>query len=63
MTDLEDFIRGAPKAELHVHIEDTLEPELMFALAERDGIDAAFLPAAGIAALHQRLDAYVNSTA
>ncbi|MFQ5468427.1 MAG: adenosine deaminase, partial [Kiloniellaceae bacterium] len=28
------FIAGLPKAELHVHIEGTLEPEMMFALAE-----------------------------
>ena len=39
MIPLDDFIRGAPKAELHVHIEGTLEPELMFALAERNGVD------------------------
>lgn len=36
--DLADFIRGLPKAELHLHIEGTLEPELMFALAERNGV-------------------------
>jgi adenine deaminase len=33
-----DFIRALPKAELHVHIEGTLEPELVFALAEKHGI-------------------------
>lgn len=31
------FIRGLPKAELHVHIEGTLEPEMMFDLAARNG--------------------------
>jgi adenine deaminase len=34
----EDYIRGLPKAELHVHIEGTLEPELAFQLAEKNGI-------------------------
>jgi adenosine deaminase len=32
------FIEGMPKAELHVHIEGTLEPELLFALAQRNNI-------------------------
>ncbi len=35
---LHDFIAGLPKAELHLHIEGSLEPELMFALAQRNGI-------------------------
>lgn len=35
---LSDYLRGLPKAELHVHIEGTLEPELMFELAQRNGI-------------------------
>ncbi len=31
------FIAGLPKAELHLHIEGTFEPELMFAIAARTG--------------------------
>lgn len=33
---MEDFIRKLPKAELHLHIEGTLEPELLFKLAKRN---------------------------
>ena len=32
------FIRWMPKAELHIHIEGSLEPEMMFELAERNGV-------------------------
>jgi len=32
------FVKGLPKAELHIHIEGSLEPELMFEIAERNGI-------------------------
>jgi adenosine deaminase len=35
---MKSFIAGLPKAELHLHIEGTFEPELMFQLAERNGI-------------------------
>lgn len=38
----EDLVSSLPKAELHVHIEGTLEPELMFALAERNDIELPF---------------------
>ena len=40
--DLEGFIAGLPKAELHIHIEGSLEPELMFALARRNGVEIPF---------------------
>lgn len=36
------FIAGLPKAELHVHIEGALEPELMFALARRNQVSLPF---------------------
>ncbi len=42
MTDLASFIRGLPKAELHLHIEGSLEPELMFDLARRNRIALPF---------------------
>jgi adenosine deaminase len=35
---LEQFIKGIPKAELHLHIEGTFEPELMFQIATRNSI-------------------------
>jgi adenosine deaminase len=49
-TDLIGFIRDLPKVELHVHIEGTLEPELKFALASRNGIA---LPYADVAAMRE----------
>jgi adenosine deaminase len=39
---LEDFVAGMPKAELHLHIEGTLEPQMLFALARRNRVDISF---------------------
>ncbi|MCK2219662.1 adenosine deaminase [Actinomadura sp. ATCC 31491] len=39
---MEDFIAGLPKCELHLHIEGTLEPELKFELAARNGLELPY---------------------
>jgi adenosine deaminase len=47
---LKDFVAALPKAELHIHIEGSLEPEMMFELAGRNGIE---LPYASVEDLHK----------
>lgn len=42
MEDTATFIAGLPKAELHIHIEGSLEPELMMALAARNDVALRF---------------------
>ncbi len=39
---LKTFIRNIPKAELHIHIEGSLEPELMFEISRRNGLSLPF---------------------
>ncbi len=39
---MKQFINDLPKVELHLHIEGSLEPELMFALAQRNNVDIPF---------------------
>jgi adenine deaminase len=53
---LPELLRRMPKAELHIHIEGSLEPELMFALAARNGIE---LPYASVDEL-RRAYAFTN---
>ena len=48
----DDFLRGMPKAELHIHIEGSMEPEMMFEFAGRNGI------ALGYASVEEARKAY-----
>ena len=63
------FIRDLPKAELHVHIEGTFEPELMLSIARRNGITLPFatvddaLAAYQFSSLQDFLDIYYQGVA
>jgi adenosine deaminase len=53
MPSEEEFIRGLPKAELHVHVEGTLEPELAFRLAAKHGIELPYATIEELRAAYQ----------
>ncbi len=53
MSELDAFIAGLPKAELHLHIEGSLEPELMFALAERNQVAIPFASVEDVRAAYE----------
>lgn len=55
--DLQDFVARMPKSELHVHLEGTLERELLVSLAARNGVDVP-LPEGGFTDLTSFLAQY-----
>lgn len=56
VTTLREYVVSLPKAELHVHIEGTLEPEMMFSLAQRNGIEIPFANADEVRAAYDFAD-------
>ncbi|MFC3442457.1 adenosine deaminase [Sphingobium rhizovicinum] len=54
--DMARFIAALPKAEYHVHLEGTLEAEMKFALAKRNGLDLPFADVAAMKASYRYHD-------
>ncbi|MCJ8325061.1 MAG: adenosine deaminase [Rhizobiales bacterium] len=51
--NIDEFIAGLPKAELHLHLEGSLEPEQMFEFARRNDIDIPYTSIAEVKAAYQ----------
>lgn len=54
--NLTHIIHDMPKVELHLHIEGTLEPEMMFSLAERNGVKLPFQTVEALRAAYEFSD-------
>ena len=67
--NLENLVRQLPKAELHLHIEGTLEPSMVFEMAKRNGVELPYASADELARLYNFkdlqsfLDLYYQATA
>jgi len=67
MPTMIDFLQKLPKAELHIHIEGSLEPDLMFTIARRNGISLSYSSVEEVKAAYQFdnlqsfLDIYYNA--
>ncbi|MGF1724707.1 adenosine deaminase [Photobacterium nomapromontoriensis] len=53
---MKGFISGLPKVELHLHIEGTLEPEMMFSLAQKNAVPLPFASVEALQAAYQYND-------
>lgn len=62
MTDLSNLVKKLPKAELHLHIEGTLEPELLLRLAQKNKVDIPYKTVSELKQAYQfqNLDAFLD---